>query len=112
MSAKTHLQISLWDLVGIANLYSSLKGRQHATHETNLSNQLRPRRYTTQIRCTQSGIEYALLSMLMSPRAFVEADYQELKELTALLENYNRLMATFDQLASPTDSSAQADGGN
>lgn len=68
--------------------------------------------HSRMIRIGRTGIEYALLSMLMSPRAFVEADYQELKELTALLENYNRLMATFDQPASPTDSAAQADGGN
>lgn len=64
------------------------------------------------IRIGRTGIEYALLSMLMSPRAFVEADYQELKELTALLENYNRLMAAFDQAAATTDSASQANGGN
>lgn len=68
--------------------------------------------HSRMIRIGRTGIEYALLSMLMSPRTFVEADYQELKELTALLENYNRLMAAFDQPAATTDSAAQANGGN
>lgn len=48
------------------------------------------------IKAGRSAIEYRMLGVSIRPRTMNDADHTEMNALTALLKNYNALMAEYE----------------
>lgn len=60
----------------------------------------------------RTAIEYRLLGVLMRPRAFTEADEEEMKAIKELIARYDELMAVFLEQPEAPDAATDAKDGD